>query len=178
MPWRNLSSNGSFRPRGREGVAQRRQRIRPLPRPWGQASAWARRLRIRGSSPAAKRATTMRAGDAPGDSSMKGLPGGKSIHHERCIGDGSGQGPGRILASRDGDDAVGANRPWVGLNPTMPFTWAGQMIDPLVSVPRAKGASPAATAAPNRSLNRKGTGRARGDCAPARPRKTSRLPNH
>jgi hypothetical protein len=48
------------------------------------------------------------------------------------------------------------NRPWVGFSPTMPFTWAGQMIDPLVSVPRARGASPAATAAPEPELEPQG----------------------
>ena len=34
--------------------------------------------------------------------------------------------------------------PTVGLNPTMPLTAAGQVIDPSVSVPMAAGASPAA----------------------------------
>ena len=38
--------------------------------------------------------------------------------------------------------------PTVGLKPTIPFTAAGQVIDPSVSVPIAAGAMPAATATP------------------------------
>ena len=38
-------------------------------------------------------------------------------------------------------------RPTVGLNPTTPFMAAGQVIDPLVSVPSASGAKRAAIAA-------------------------------
>src|SRR6516225_4228525 len=39
-------------------------------------------------------------------------------------------------------------KPTVGFSPTTPFTAAGQVIDPLVSVPIAASTSPAATAAP------------------------------
>src|SRR5215468_2329456 len=39
--------------------------------------------------------------------------------------------------------------PTVGFRPTMPLSAAGQTIEPLVSVPIAKSASPAATAAPD-----------------------------
>src|ERR1700677_3915980 len=39
-------------------------------------------------------------------------------------------------------------RPTVGLSPTTPLIAAGQVIDPLVSVPIAASTSPAATAAP------------------------------
>src|SRR3546814_6327218 len=38
--------------------------------------------------------------------------------------------------------------PTVGLKPTIPLTLAGQVIEPLVSVPIAAQANPAATAAP------------------------------
>jgi hypothetical protein len=43
---------------------------------------------------------------------------------------------------------VRLTRPTVGLKPTMPFTAAGQVIEPSVSVPIAAGTMPAATAAP------------------------------
>src|SRR4029453_15749076 len=39
--------------------------------------------------------------------------------------------------------------PTVGFRPTMPFSAAGQTIEPFVSVPMARSASPAATAAPD-----------------------------
>ena len=51
--------------------------------------------------------------------------------------------------------AVGSN-PTVGLNPTTPLTCAGQMMDPLVSVPSANVASPAAIAAPEPELEPQG----------------------
>src|SRR5699024_12750489 len=37
--------------------------------------------------------------------------------------------------------------PYVGFTPTVPVTWAGWRMDPPVSLPRASGASNAATAA-------------------------------
>ena len=43
---------------------------------------------------------------------------------------------------------VRLNRPRVGLMPTRPFVWAGQMIEPSVSVPTAPAQRFAATAAP------------------------------
>src|SRR6185369_3215658 len=44
---------------------------------------------------------------------------------------------------------VRLTRPTVGLRPTIPLIEAGQVTDPLVSVPIAKRTSPAATAAPD-----------------------------
>ena len=43
--------------------------------------------------------------------------------------------------------------PLVGLMPTIPQALAGQTIDPLVSVPMASGASPAATPAADPELD-------------------------
>ena len=51
---------------------------------------------------------------------------------------------------------VADSTPTVGLNPTMPFTCAGQIIEPLVSVPKASVASPAAMAAPEPELEPQG----------------------
>ena len=43
---------------------------------------------------------------------------------------------------------VRETRPTVGLNPTIPLTEAGQVMEPSVSVPMAAGVRPRATAAP------------------------------
>src|SRR3546814_18042782 len=47
-----------------------------------------------------------------------------------------------------GTTCVRLTSPTVGLKPTIPFTLAGQVIEPLVSVPIAAQANPDATAAP------------------------------
>src|SRR5687768_8938559 len=57
-------------------------------------------------------------------------------------------GPGVSWLWLIGTTWVRLTKPTVGLNPTMPLTLAGQVIEPSVSVPIAAQARPAAMAAP------------------------------
>ena len=55
---------------------------------------------------------------------------------------------GVVLPAEIGIIPVRLTRPTVGLTPTIPQAWEGEMIEPSVSLPTANGARPAATAAP------------------------------
>src|SRR3990167_11366974 len=57
-------------------------------------------------------------------------------------------GPAVSCVALIGTTCVRLTMPTVGLKPTIPLTLAGQVIEPLVSVPIAAQANPAATAAP------------------------------
>src|SRR3546814_9769883 len=57
-------------------------------------------------------------------------------------------GPAVSCVALIGTTCVRLTSPTVGLKPTIPFTLAGQVIEPLVSVPIAAQENPAATAAP------------------------------
>ena len=58
-------------------------------------------------------------------------------------------GPGLSWLALMGTTPPVGTAPTVGLSPTTPLTDAGQTMEPSVSVPTARGTSPAATAAPD-----------------------------
>ena len=73
---------------------------------------------------------------------------GHRLVDECRLADRPGERSGHVLARADRHDARPGTEPTVGLRPTTPLSEAGQVMEPLVSVPMATGTSPAATAAP------------------------------
>ena len=82
--------------------------------------------------------------------------------------------PHLVQRAREEDQAPGSMRSRLGLKPTTPQKAAGRITEPIVWVPRASGARPAATAAAEPLLEPPGVWARRAGCAsaPARSRRT------
>ena len=71
------------------------------------------------------------------------------IEKESCVAHGPCHRAGCILTALIGTTPSVCSRPTVGSRPTQPLSELGQVIDPSVSVPTARGVRPPATAAPD-----------------------------
>ncbi len=86
-----------------------------------------------------------------------GVGTGHRAQYEGRVAGGEGEHRDAVERSAGGDDPVVLTNPRVGLHPTMLPNAAGTRPEPAVSVPRANGTRPAATATPEPELDPPGT---------------------